>query len=313
MRIPRQDCLAVLLLVFFCERSVSFSPQQFRPHDQRRRRACHARRSPDDFNSICDNTTPLAADTLTLPELSLRFHKVLEHYETTKEMSPDQVRQAMLRTRLENLTLNRCHVGPSTIPNAGQGLFASRDILKDEIITLYPGDALLAWNKAVGDFSGDVSVLFGKHVTNKDAARVISDDARNYEVKIDHYQSLVADPSLVHDAAYLAHLMNDGAACLEDSLVARSAYSQQTVNRYNAVLVPIGEGCHYAAVAAKDIAAHQEVFVSYGEGYWLSRLQKQQAANDATTAGTKWPVKKTKKDKKARTTKSGHGGGGGFG
>ena len=237
----------------------------------------------------------------------MRFQKVLEHYETTKEMSPHDVRQAMLRTRLLDLELNRCHVGPSTIVNAGQGLFASRDIQKDELITLYPGDALLLWTKSVGDFTGDVGVLFGNHVTDKDASRAISDDARSYEVKIDNHQSLVADPNLISDAAYLAHLMNDGAACLDDSLVARSAYSQQTVHRYNAVLTPV-EGCHYAAVAAKDIAANQEIFVSYGEGYWLSRLRKQQISKETSSPSDK----KKKKDKKA-TAKPGRGGGGGFG
>ena len=75
----------------------------------------------------------------------------------------------MLRTRLSNLRLNRCFVGPSTIPQAGIGLFASHDIAQDEFLTLYSGDhdhaCLLIWNRDIGDFGArDVGVIFGNHI-----------------------------------------------------------------------------------------------------------------------------------------------------
>jgi len=71
---------------------------------------------------------------------------------------------AMLRTRLPRLAFNRCRVGSSTIAGVGLGLFATRDILPGELITCFPGHALLLWSKAVGDFSGDVGVMVGAHI-----------------------------------------------------------------------------------------------------------------------------------------------------
>lgn len=53
------------------------------------------------------------------------------------------VRETLLSTRLSNLNLNRTRLGLSTIPGAGRGLFATQNIAKGEVITCYPGDALL--------------------------------------------------------------------------------------------------------------------------------------------------------------------------
>jgi hypothetical protein len=208
------------------------------------------------------------------------------------------------------LYLNRCHVAPSTIPQAGHGLFASRKIYKDELITLYPGDALLLWNKSVGDFSGDVGVLFGNHVQDRNVTKATSDETRNYEIKINDMTSLVADPNCVNDPAYLAHMMNDGAPCWQDSFSARSEYSQRTVQKYNAAIVPI-QDCHYAAVATKDIQANQEIFVSYGEGYWLSRLRKQTTTTGNKQASANKSNGATKKSFMKTTVKVKRGGGGG--
>jgi len=58
---------------------------------------------------------------------------------TTQEI----VRETLLSTRLSNLNLNRTRLGLSTLPGAGRGLFATQNIAKGEVITCYPGDALL--------------------------------------------------------------------------------------------------------------------------------------------------------------------------
>lgn len=86
-----------------------------------------------------------ADDDLTLEEYILRLSEVRGHYQRTGELSQEQVCMNMLATRCVGLNLNRCYVGMSTVPGAGRGLFASRDICEGELITLYPGDALLYW------------------------------------------------------------------------------------------------------------------------------------------------------------------------
>jgi len=210
-------------------------------------------------------------DTLTKEELTLRFSEVLEYYRKTNEMSPENVCLSMLRTRLPDLRLNRCFVAQSTILKAGLGLFANREILEGELITLFPGDALLVWKKAVGDFSGDVGVMFGKHVANLDASRVSTDEARSYELKIGDFQSLVANPLLIADAAYLGHMANDGAILTGKDNKSRERYSKSTFASHNAAFMVI-EGSHLATTATKRIAKNEEIFVSYGDGYWLSRV-----------------------------------------
>lgn len=66
------------------------------------------------------------------------------HREVMPNNNEEQlVKETLLSTRLSSLELNRTSIGPSTIEGAGLGLFATEDIAKGELITCYPGDALL--------------------------------------------------------------------------------------------------------------------------------------------------------------------------
>lgn len=260
---------------------------------------------------------PDMGDDLTKEELASRFVEVLDHYQETNEMSQDDVCLSMLRTRLPQLRLNRCFVAPSTIPQAGLGLFASRDVARDEVITLYPGDALLKWGKDVGDFSGDVGVMFGNHITDRDASRVSTDEARGYELKIRTGHSLVADPLLADDPAYLGHMINDGSALLSKKHAARTQYSKDTYDCHNAAF-EVMEGCHFATIATKNVSKGEEMFVSYGESYWLSRSHsvgaKSPNAKGVATASSRSKTEKAKKkSSKKKASKGASRGGGGFG
>jgi hypothetical protein len=95
--------------------------------------------------SSSSSSCAAADDNLTLEEYILRLSEVRGHYRSTGELSQEQVCMNMLATRCLGLNLNRCYLGVSTLPGAGRGLFASRDIREGELITLYPGDALLYW------------------------------------------------------------------------------------------------------------------------------------------------------------------------
>ena len=65
------------------------------------------------------------------------------------------VREAILSTRLPNLNLNRTRLGLSTLAGAGRGLFTTECIAKGDIITCYPGDALLYASPADDDDDED--------------------------------------------------------------------------------------------------------------------------------------------------------------
>ena len=127
-------------------------------------------------------------DDLTLEEFAVRLAEVRAHYRVTGELTQDRVCMNMLATRCEDLHLNRCRTGPSRIQDGGTGLFATRDIRAGELITLYPGDALLYWKdgREARSTSKRVcsGVVFGAHIPmgERDADRVTSADARAYEV-----------------------------------------------------------------------------------------------------------------------------------
>jgi len=76
------------------------------------------------------------------------------------------VRETMLVSRLPRLNnfLHKSEVRPSSILGAGRGLFAIEDIPKGEVITCYPGDALLC--KSEDDVVEDL--LWGVHVAEAD-------------------------------------------------------------------------------------------------------------------------------------------------
>lgn len=92
-----------------------------------------------------------------------------------KNITLDQkVHQVLLSSRLHLPFLNRTTVGLSTIDGAGRGLFATENIVSGEVITCYPGDAILYEIPLVSDEieeeneETEAIVLWGTHVSSKD-------------------------------------------------------------------------------------------------------------------------------------------------
>eukprot|EP00978_Attheya_sp_CCMP212_P043214 scaffold278002_cov50-Attheya_sp.AAC.1 len=88
------------------------------------------------YNNNNNNHNVLTRDDLSSDEITL----------LSRDLSPDEIaRETLLSSRIPELTPILCstRLGPSTIPEAGRGLFAARDISKGDVITCYPGDGLL--------------------------------------------------------------------------------------------------------------------------------------------------------------------------
>lgn len=233
----------------------------------------------------------LAPDDLTKEVLLVRLSEVRDYYRQHPEegMTQANVCLLLLRTRLPNLRLNRCFVAPSTIADAGNGVFANRDIEDGELITLYPGDAVLVQDSTASDDDDEnddddaknaaapppVGIMFGNHVptSNRDTNRVTNHEARSYEMEINKYTSIVADPLVqnVENHAYMGHICNDGAAITQQfDEESRALYTTATEKACNAKHV-VMEGSHMGTISTRDIRKGEEIFVSYGPGYWLSR------------------------------------------
>ena len=87
-----------------------------------------------------DDLVRTAPDQLTLEDLALHLANARAQY-LNNTGAPDQaVCKLMLTTKMQYLPISRARCAPSP---TGPGLFATRDILEGEMVTLYPADAAL--------------------------------------------------------------------------------------------------------------------------------------------------------------------------
>jgi hypothetical protein len=214
-------------------------------------------------------------DTLTLEDFAMHLATMRAAYhKEASDLADETVCRIILTTRIQNLPLSRCKTGASTVPGAGTGLFATRNIAEGELITLYPSDAFLLWEDEEHSPESNVRVFFGKHIamTDRDASAVIK--WGDFEVAVTPTTSILADPQRLGDAAYLAHVAKDAGsrtASYED-------YEHESMARTNAEILPLSVDAidaagnalvvHMALRAVKDIAEGDEVLVHSGRGYW---------------------------------------------
>ncbi len=191
----------------------------------------------------------LQSDLLSDPS---KLQPILEQHQDSSaddiNLSPeDLVKETLLSTRLPDLQLNRTRIGPSTIEGAGRGLFATEDIAKGELITCYPGDALLCeyseleideeegeedfdeedidfkdeeYYDEEADYVEEV-VLWGDHIDANDRIEedevfdgIVEEDVpplTSYAASVDDVYSVMGMPVLDNDPAYFGHFANDGA------------------------------------------------------------------------------------------------------
>jgi hypothetical protein len=187
---------------------------------------------------------------------------------TTQEI----VRETLLSTRLSNLNLNRTRLGLSTIPGAGRGLFATQNIAKGEVITCYPGDALLYVspsddqeneddddNEDAGEDEDtdcndvdeeeewiDEIVLWGSHISVADQwdedivfdGLVGNEEAiskpplTDYAVAVCDTYSVMGMPTLDANPAYYGHFANDSAGHFATKEADRSVGIEKGIAAY---------------------------------------------------------------------------------
>ena len=163
----------------------------------------------------------------------------------------------------------RVRVGPSSIVGAGLGVFANVALPPNELLTFYPGDATLHWEEDA-NFAADaiiegVPITFGRRVDDAGRARLLqllsSDAALTLDVfPVNARTSIVADPELVDDAAYLSQYINDvrGPLCTDG----RTANAEHTT---------LPDGCRVGTLTTRAVEVDEELLVDYGEAYWDAR------------------------------------------
>jgi hypothetical protein len=79
----------------------------------------------------------------------------------------------------------------------------------------------------------------------------------------------VGIPDLNQDPAYLGHFANDGARLLGVDEGAADDYVAASERARNAQHVDVADGLHMVTLATRHIRRGEEIFVSYGEEYWM--------------------------------------------
>ena len=165
------------------------------------------------------------------------------------------MRDQLIGTRLD-WNLNRVSVRASLINGAGNGLFAARQLERGELITFYPGDLRVRWQRSDLSLVEGVGFAFGAHVATarRDFLRHALLEAGPEELDVipviggDSGISVAGDPIVTDDLAYVAHVINDCATC--STLDDIAEYAAAAITQANAHTISI-EGCHLAAVAAR--------------------------------------------------------------
>ena len=115
----------------------------------------------------------LAADTVELNRVHPKsiVPEDNEMRDALTTITTDQmITEILLSSRLDMPFLKSTKVGPSTIDGAGRGLFATVDINEGEVITCYPGDAVLYERSSNSSPSSSSS-----------SSSTVDDDDENYD------------------------------------------------------------------------------------------------------------------------------------
>lgn len=169
----------------------------------------------------------------------------------------------ILGSRL-SLRINNVEYKQSNILNSGIGIFAIKKITIGEIITFYPGDYILyrkSKNKEI--------VILGDIIRYKQIKNI--DYKNEYGLNVSDKFSICGEPIIRDNPTYLGHLINDGyKPSIKDT---EFDYKNKSKLYENCEFVDIN-GLHTAIVATKDINIGDELYISYGWKYWISRIKK---------------------------------------
>ena len=178
----------------------------------------------------CDITE--GAAPLTVEQVRSMFVDVRSHYEETGEVDAGQVCRNLMVTRVEVFkdAIKRTVIRPSELH--GDGLFALHDLAEGDLITFFPGDALLFWEG--GNREGNMMCTFGSHIpqSERDAQHIETERVKEFELYVSALISAVGDPARRDDPAYLGHFCNDGSTC--DSPARVGSYQQESADAANA-------------------------------------------------------------------------------
>ena len=201
--------------------------------------------------------------------------------ETMWKMKVFQEHQDFLATRpkvlrsLFKMCEESVEVATSSIPAAGNGLFASQNVKAGTIISMYPVHFMGV------NFADGTSFMQGpegydytksKYVMSLIGNRPLLDI--DLKEDFDDGMGFVdADPTRSVHKAWQCHFINDGAIIQKNTPESVVEYYCRSLPKQNAIFLPVGPAPFVAAVSTKDICKGDEIFTCYGRSYWLGLVE----------------------------------------
>ncbi len=165
------------------------------------------------------------------------------------------------------LKLNKCQVRKSLVHN--NGVFATQNIKKLELITLYPADIVKIYPDGRGTTKGLVKYGYYNRTSMPKEYHIIDrEDARlqllhHYDFELNPKVSIIGHPKIIDNPAYLGHMINDSCNNGKDE-----AEYNKSLQNSNVVAKPIYDYKYIVIIASRNIQAGEELFLSYGFKYW---------------------------------------------
>jgi hypothetical protein len=159
----------------------------------------------------------------------------------------------------------------------GNGLFASRFINKDTILSIYPTHGISVKNK---------DGLTSTQLTVAEEHNEVIFKNTDYCINIGEEDiSIYGCPSIQNNSWLKGHIANDGSydEKNKDLDIAPFVISLLINDKKNNTTYEFIEhkGINWLVLISKrDILADEEIFVNYGEHYWLARIGKKIARDD---------------------------------
>jgi hypothetical protein len=161
----------------------------------------------------------------------------------------------------------------------GRGVFASRNITRDETVTLYPCD--LYYKPDYREEKRWVTMNNPRTTYDQTTIQNLCKGDYTYNCIADAGMKFIGDPRYVDDAWFLGHMINDAAqistsAAKTNYGMAIAVYetcSKAKANvRFKELTGSRGQLYAVACTSTKNIAEGDELFISYECAYWLSKL-----------------------------------------
>ncbi len=153
----------------------------------------------------------------------------------------------------------------------GTGVFAKRNIPKDELITFYPADFIEYTPNKDRHIPGCHVLVYRSVRFEKQFGAIFNIEVRDndYAYRINQTYTIIGEKTFNNDPNYLGHLINDSVKS-DSTEESNKTYITISSQKANCKFYNLKEGLHVAIIATKDIKKGEELFIRYGVSYWDS-------------------------------------------